>query len=109
MSDTVEKPKEVPLTATTATEATIPLPATKIAVVPNWKSVLKTYSFWFYVSSIVITLLDQILPLLGMIEPLMTGSTYVVVVFTLNLLGVVSRFIQQRKLWQYPTEPPKDV
>lgn len=98
----MEEKTEVPLTKETAVEAAVPLPATKLSVVPNWRSVLKTYSFYFYISSILITLIDQILPLLGMIEPLMTGSTYVVVVFTLNLLGVIARFIQQKSLWSYP-------
>lgn len=81
----------------------------KLAVVPYWKTVFKTYSFWFYVSSILITFIDQILPLMGMIEPLMTGSTYIVVVFSLNLLGVLARFVQQRKIWQFPQEIPKDA
>lgn len=105
----MEEKTEVPLTKETAVEADVPLPATKLSVVPNWRSVLKTYSFYFYISSILITLIDQILPLLGMIEPLMTGSTYVVVVFTLNLLGVIARFTQQKKLWVYNPEAGKDV
>lgn len=114
MTDSVNNEEivvQTPITENTATEATVPVPnvVTKLTVVPNWKSVLKTYSFWFYVSSILLTLIDQILPLLSTIEPLMTGSTYVIVVFVLNSLGVVSRFIQQRKLWQFPTEPPKDA
>jgi len=105
----MEEKTEVPLTKETAVEAAVPLPATKLSVVPNWRSVLKTYSFYFYISSILITLIDQILPLLGMIEPLMTGSTYVLVVFTLNLLGVIARFIQQKRLWVYNPEVGKDV
>jgi len=115
MTDSVKNEEtpvvQTPITENTATEATVPVPkvVTKLAVVPNWKSVLKTYSFWFYVSSILLTLIDQILPLLSTIEPLMTGSTYVIVVFVLNSLGVVSRFIQQRKLWQYVPEERKDV
>ena len=81
----------------------------KLSVVPNWKSVLKTYSFYFYLSSILITLVDQILPLLTIVEPIMSGNTYVVLVFSLNILGVISRFIQQRKLWEFsPTDVAKN-
>lgn len=74
----------------------------KVKVVPHWRTVLKTYSFWFYLSAIVLTFVEQILPLMGLIEPLMTGTTYAVIVFSLNLLGVIARFIQQKKLWFPP-------
>ena len=80
----------------------------KVKVVPHWRTVLKTYSFWFYLSAIVLTFVEQILPLMGLIEPLMTGTTYAVIVFSLNLLGVIARFIQQKKLWSYPAEDPPD-
>ena len=75
----------------------------KVKVVPHWRTVLKTYSFWFYLSSIVLTFVEQILPLMGLLEPVMTGTTYAVMVFCLNLLGVIARFIQQKKLWFPPT------
>lgn len=71
----------------------------KVKVVPHWRTVLKTYSFWFYLSAIVLTFVEQILPLMGLIEPLMTGTTYALIVFSLNFLGVCARFIQQKKLW----------
>jgi len=80
----------------------------KVKVVPHWRTVLKTYSFWFYLSAIVLTFVEQILPLMGLLGPVMTGTTYALVVFSLNLLGVVARFVQQRKLWSYPTEDPKE-
>lgn len=79
-----------------------------VKVVPHWRQVLKTYSFWFYLSAIVLTFVEQILPTLGLIEPLMTGTTYALIVFGLNFLGVIARFIQQRKLWEYPTEKQED-
>lgn len=75
----------------------------KVKVVPHWRTVLKTYSFWFYLSAIVLTLVEQILPLMGLIEPLMTGTTYALIVFGLNFLGVIARFIQQQKLWYPPS------
>lgn len=62
----------------------------KVKVVPHWRTVLKTYSFWLYLSAIVLTFVEQILPLMGLIEPLMTGTTYAVIVFSLNLLGVIA-------------------
>lgn len=82
----------------------------KVKVVPNWKRVLKTYSFWFYISAIVLTFVEQVLPILGIIEPMMTGTTYALMVFTLNLFGVIARFIQQKSLWQLPEDlkEPKD-
>lgn len=75
----------------------------KVKVVPHWRTVLKTYSFWFYLSAIVLTFVEQILPLMGLLEPVMTGTTYAVIVFSLNLLGVIARFIQQKKLWFPPS------
>lgn len=75
----------------------------KVKVVPHWRTVLKTYSFWFYLSAIVLTFVEQILPLMGLIEPLMTGTTYTLIVFSLNLLGVLARFVQQKKLWFPPS------
>ena len=75
----------------------------KVKVVPHWRQVLKTYSFWLYLSAIVLTFVEQILPLVGLIEPLMTGTTYALIVFGLNFLGVVARFIQQKKLWYPPS------
>lgn len=80
----------------------------KVKVVPHWRTVLKTYSFWFYLSAIVLTFVEQILPLMGLLEPVMTGTTYAVIVFSLNLLGVCARFVQQRKLWDYTPEEPKE-
>nr|DAH57206.1 MAG TPA: holin [Caudoviricetes sp.] len=79
-----------------------------VKVVPHWRKVLKTYSFWLYLSAIVLTFVEQILPLMGLIEPLMTGTTYALIVFGLNFLGVITRFVQQRKLWEYPTEKQED-
>ena len=79
-----------------------------VKVVPHWRQVLKTYSFWLYLSAIVLTFVEQIPPLMGLIEPLMTGTTYALIVFGLNFLGVIARFIQQRKLWEYPTEKQED-
>lgn len=80
----------------------------KVKVVPHWRTVLKTYSFWFYLSAIALTFVEQILPLMGLIEPLMTGTTYALVVFSLNLLGVLARFIQQKKLWFPPSIEDKE-
>lgn len=79
-----------------------------VKVVPHWRQVFKTYSFWLYLSAIVLTFVEQILPLMGLIEPLMTGTTYALIVFGLNFLGVCARFIQQRKLWEYPAEKQED-
>lgn len=70
-----------------------------VKVVPHWRQVLKTYSFWLYLSAIVLTFVEQVLPILGIIEPLMTGTTYALLVFGLNFIGVLARFVQQKSLW----------
>lgn len=106
MSDSVKN--EVHLTENTETEATIPTPS-KVTLVPNWKKVFFTWSFAFHSISVLLTFIDQILPFLGMLEPTMTTQTYAVMMFILNGLGLLSRFIKQRKLWEYPVkEDPKD-
>lgn len=97
------KQSEVPLIENTETEASIPAPS-KVALVPNWRKVFFTWSFAFHSLSVLLTFIDQILPFLGMLEPTMTTQTYAVMMFILNGLGLLSRFIKQRKLWEYPTE-----
>lgn len=72
-----------------------------LQLVPNWKSVLYTWSFWFHCGSVVLTFIEQILPFVGMLEPTMTTQTYAILMFILNGLGVFSRFIKQKSLWQY--------
>ena len=76
-------------------------PLTKIQVIPQWRKVFFTYSFWFYISSILLTFVEQILPFFSLLEPTMTTQTYAICVFTLNALGVLSRFIKQKNLWSY--------
>jgi predicted membrane metal-binding protein len=76
----------------------------KVKVVPHWRTVLKTYSFWLYLSAIVLTFVEQILPLMGLLEPVMTGTTYAVILFSLNLLGVIAfsnyqDFKRRRVVW----------
>lgn len=102
------KQSEVPLTENTETESSIPTPS-KVSLVPNWRKVFLTWSFAFHSLSVLLTFIDQILPFLGMLEPTMTTQTYAVMMFMLNGLGLLSRFIKQRKLWEYPIkEESKD-
>lgn len=79
-------------------------PLTEIQVIPQWRKVFFTYSFWFYISSILLTFVEQILPFFSLLEPTMTTQTYAICVFTLNALGVLSRFIKQKNLWGYPLD-----
>lgn len=79
----------------------------KLQVVPNWKQVLFTYSFWTNIASVLLTLVEQILPFFGLLEPTMSVATYGICMFCLNVSAVVFRMIKQKKLWQ--TEEPKDV
>lgn len=81
---------------------------TKITVVDNWKKVFLTWSFAFHALSVLLTFVDQILPFVGMLEPTMTTQTYAITMFCLNGLGLLSRFIKQRKLWEYRSEESKD-
>jgi len=97
---------ETPITKNTETEvgaSDSPAPK-KLEVVPNWRKVFFTWSFWFHIASVLLTFIDQILPYIGLLEPTMTTQTYALFVFGLNGLGVLSRFIKQKNLWQYPKE-----
>lgn len=109
MTDSVNNDvQQEPLTKDTQTEATITATVSstpkKLTVVPNWKKIFLTWSFWFHIASVLLTLVDQILPFVGLLEPTMTTQTYALVMFTLNALGVVSRFIRQKKLWTFDPE-----
>lgn len=79
----------------------------KLTLVPNWSKVLKTYSFWVGIVSVLLTLIEQILPFMGLLEPTMTVVTYSILMFCLNVSAVVFRLVKQHKLW--PVEEPKDV
>lgn len=79
-----------------------------VKVVPNWKRVFFTWSFWFHIASVLLTFIDQILPFVGLLEPTMATQTYAILMFTLNALGLLSRFIKQKNLWQLPEERQED-
>lgn len=76
----------------------------KLEVVPHWRKIFFTWSFLFHITSVLLTLVDQILPFVGLLEPTMTTQTYAIMMFTLNALGIFSRFIKQRRLWEYPSK-----
>jgi len=81
----------------------------KVSVVSNWKKIFLTWSFWLHMCSVVLTFVDQLLPLLGMLEPTMTTQTYALLMFSFNALGLLARFVKQRKLWEYKiTEEPRE-
>lgn len=117
----VTVPTQEPLTKETQTEATISSTVSsapkKLQVVPNWRKVLLTWSFWFHMASVLLTFVDQLLPFVGLLEPTMTTQTYALLMFVLNALGVFSRFVKQKKLWTFDPETgdvtvgenPKDV
>jgi len=100
-----ETPLQEPLTKETQTEATITSTVSsapkKLTVVPNWRKVLKTWSFWCYVASVLLTFIEQILPYMGLLEPTMTVQTYGLLIFGLNASGILFRFIKQKRLWSY--------
>lgn len=99
--------EEEKITRNTETEAS--LPVTKVSIVPNWRKVFFTYSFFFHSLSVVLTFVDQLLPYMNLLQPVLSDNQYAVAMFTLNGLGLLSRFIKQRKLWAYPKESDKDV
>ena len=103
MSDPIVKETEV--------EAVIdqPIKPKNLTVVPNWKSVLYTWSFWFHCGSVILTFIEQILPFFSLLEPTMTTQTYAVCMFVLNGLGLLSRFIKQKSLWAYHPEQDREV
>lgn len=80
----------------------------KIAVVSNWRKVFFTWSFWLHMGSVLLTFVDQLLPYIGLLEPTMTVQTYAICMFALNALGLFSRFIKQKNLWEIPKEEPNE-
>jgi len=100
-----EEKKEVPLTKDTATEITIP--STKLTVVPNWRRVLRTYSFWAMIASACLVFVESILPFFGVLQPLLSEGVYAGTIFFFNLLAVIARMIKQKSLWEYHPEQEK--
>lgn len=98
-----ETVQATPLTKETSVEATITATVSStpktLTIVPNWRKVLLTYSFWIGVVSILLTLVEQILPFVGLLEPTMSAATYGIVMFCLNVSAVVFRLVKQHKLW----------
>lgn len=74
----------------------------KIQIVPNWKKVFLTWSFAFHALSVVLTFVDQLLPFFNLLQPVLSDNQYAIWMFILNGLGLLSRFIKQHKLWEYP-------
>lgn len=93
---------------TTDVEAVInqPITPTKLQIVPNWKSVFFTWSFAFHLASVILTFIEQLLPFVGLLESTMSTQTYSILMFVLNGLGLLSRFVKQKNLWAY--RPPKE-
>lgn len=86
------------------TETEVSLPVTKVSIVPNWREVFFTYSFFFHALSVVLTFVDQLLPFMNLLQPVLSDNQYAIAMFSLNGLGLLSRFIKQKKLWEYPAE-----
>lgn len=114
MNDTVKNEEAqvaTALTKDTAVEATITSTLsstpTKLQLVPNWKKVLRTYSFWVMVASALLTLVEIVLPFFSLLEPTMSVSAYGVCTFVLNVSAPILRLIKQHKLW--PQEEEKSV
>jgi hypothetical protein len=105
MTDEEVKPA-TPLTKDTAVEATITSTLsstpTKLTIVPNWRKVLKTYSFWTTIASALLSLVEIILPFFSLLEPTMSVATYGICMFVLNVSAALFRLIKQHKLW--PTD-----
>lgn len=96
--------QQEPLTKDTQVEATITATVSsaskKLQIIPNWRKVLLTYSFWTMIASILLSFIEQVLPYLGLIEPTMSTTAYGITVFCLNLSAVIFRMIKQKKLWK---------
>lgn len=70
-------------------------------VVPQWWKIFFTWSFAFHALSVVLTFVDQLLPFFGILQSVMTTEHYATSMFVLNGLGLLSRFIKQKSLWEY--------
>ena len=65
---------------------------------PNWRELLKSYSFIFHALSALLTFIEIILPHMFLIEPMFTPAAYGVTMFVLNVLGGLGRLIKQRNI-----------
>lgn len=103
--------KSIPLEQQTEVEAVVDqsIKPKNLQIVPNYRSIFYTWSFWFHCGSVVLTFIEQILPFVGLLEPTMTTQTYAILMFVLNGLGLFSRFIKQKSLWEYRPEVEKEV
>jgi len=110
---TDEVVQQEPLTKDTQVEATVTATLSsvpkKIQLVPNWRKVLVTYSFWTNVASVILTFIEQILPYFNLLEPTMSTTAYGICMFCLNVSAIVFRMIKQKKLWKADENEDKAV
>lgn len=61
----------------------------------NWKYLHKAYSFIFALLGVALSLVEVILPHLGLLQPFLDPGTYGVLMFLLTVGAAVGRYIKQ--------------
>lgn len=80
----------------------------KIELVPQWQKIFRTWSFYLHGLSVVLTFFAQLLPYMGLLQPVMDDKTYAISMFLLNAAGLGAKFIKQKNLWEYPDQEKQD-
>ena len=63
-----------------------------------------TYSFWFTVASIALTIVSVLLPYMGFLQPIISMQAYGWAMFGLNAIAAGARFVKQ-----YALEKPDNL
>lgn len=80
----------------------------KVELMPNWRRIFFTYSFWLTTASVVLTLINIVLPYMGFLQPFLSTAMYGWSMFGLNVCAGIAKFIKQGKLSQYPVKEQDD-
>jgi hypothetical protein len=80
----------------------------KVELVPTWRKIFFTYSFWLTTASVVLTIINIVLPYMGFLQPFLSTAVYGWSMFGLNVCAGIAKFIKQRKLWDTSQEVIQD-
>ncbi len=67
-------------------------------LVKHWTLIFRTWSFWLYVASALLTLAEQVLPFFNILQPILSEKEYLLGMFCLNVAAILSKFIKQENL-----------
>lgn len=67
-------------------------------IVPHWRLVFFTWSFWLHSVSVVLTFFEQVLPFFSVLQPALSDKEYAFGMFFLNIAALLAKFIRQKNL-----------